>query len=77
MAEEKIPPGADVVVEATGSAEGFAAARALVRPRDILVLKSTLCLSQWQCESERTPHARLALRPNTAAVGLDDLFGDG
>ena len=32
---------ADVVVEATGSADGFAAARQLVRPRGILVLKST------------------------------------
>jgi len=41
LAEEEITPGADVVVEATGSAEGFAAARALVRPRGMLVLKST------------------------------------
>ncbi len=40
-AGEKIEPGADIVVEATGSAEGFAAARALVRPRGALVLKST------------------------------------
>jgi threonine dehydrogenase-like Zn-dependent dehydrogenase len=41
MADEEIAPGADVVVEATGSAEGFAATRALVRPRGTLVLKST------------------------------------
>lgn len=41
LAGEKIPPGADVVVEATGSDGGFAAARALVRPRGTLVLKST------------------------------------
>jgi threonine dehydrogenase-like Zn-dependent dehydrogenase len=33
--------GADVVVEATGSAAGFAVARRLVRPRGTLVLKST------------------------------------
>jgi alcohol dehydrogenase len=38
---EDVAPGADVVVEATGSAEGFATARALVRPRGTLVLKST------------------------------------
>jgi alcohol dehydrogenase len=41
IANEEIAPGADVVVEATGSAEGFAAARALVCPRGTLVLKST------------------------------------
>jgi alcohol dehydrogenase len=41
IAGEGVVPGADVVVEATGSAEGFAAARALVRPRGTLVLKST------------------------------------
>jgi len=40
-AEEKVEPGADLVVEATGSPEGFATARALVRPRGHLVLKST------------------------------------
>jgi len=32
---------ADVVVDCTGQAEGFAAARAMVRPRGTLVLKST------------------------------------
>ncbi len=41
LADEALEPGADVVVEATGSAAGFAAARALVRPRGTLVLKST------------------------------------
>ena len=41
IADEAIPSGADVVVEATGSAGGFATARALVRPRGTLVLKST------------------------------------
>lgn len=41
LAGEPIEPGADVVVEATGSAAGFAAARSLVRPRGTLVLKST------------------------------------
>ena len=40
-ADERIPPGADIVVEATGSAGGFATARAVVRPRGTLVLKST------------------------------------
>lgn len=41
IAEEGVTPGADVVVEATGSPGGFAAARSLVRPRGTLVLKST------------------------------------
>lgn len=41
IADEAIPGGADVVVEATGSTGGFATARALVRPRGTLVLKST------------------------------------
>ena len=41
LAGERLPPGADVVVEATGSAAGFATARNLVRPRGTLVLKST------------------------------------
>lgn len=36
-----VPPGADVVVEVTGSVYGFRQARALVRPRGTLVLKST------------------------------------
>lgn len=36
-----IDHGADVVVEATGSSNGFATARELVRPRGTIVLKST------------------------------------
>ncbi len=36
-----LTPGADIVVEATGHAEGFALARRLLRPRGTLVLKST------------------------------------
>lgn len=39
--DEALEPGADVVVEATGNAEGFATAREIVRPRGKLVLKST------------------------------------
>jgi threonine dehydrogenase-like Zn-dependent dehydrogenase len=41
LADEPIEPGADVVVEVTGSPAGFATARALVRPRGTLVLKTT------------------------------------
>ncbi len=42
VSETAAPPAtADVVVEATGTPEGFAAARQLVRPRGTLVLKST------------------------------------
>ena len=38
---EGVAPGADVVVEATGSVHGFRQARGLTRPRGTLVLKST------------------------------------
>ncbi len=38
---EGLEGGADLVVECTGHADGFAAARKLVRPRGTLVLKST------------------------------------
>ncbi len=41
IAGEGVMRKADVIVEATGSAEGFATARSLVRPRGTLVLKST------------------------------------
>ena len=41
IGDDRTVAGADVVVEATGSAEGFATARALVRPRGTLVMKST------------------------------------
>jgi threonine dehydrogenase-like Zn-dependent dehydrogenase len=36
-----IPPGVDLVVEATGHPDGFALAQQLVRPRGTIVLKST------------------------------------
>jgi threonine dehydrogenase-like Zn-dependent dehydrogenase len=41
LAGEPVEPGADIVVEVTGSAAGFATARSLVRPRGTLVLKSS------------------------------------
>ena len=41
IGDDKTEVGADMVVEATGSAGGFATARALVRPRGTLVMKST------------------------------------
>ncbi len=41
LTDEPLASGADVVVEATGHAEGFALARRLLRPRGTLVLKST------------------------------------
>jgi alcohol dehydrogenase len=40
-AGKAVEPGADIVVEATGNAEGFALAREIVRPRGKLILKST------------------------------------
>lgn len=39
---EEVAPGADLVVEATGSPDGLAQAMALCRPRGTIVLKSTL-----------------------------------
>ena len=41
LAGEPVEAGADLVVEATGRPEGYAAARRLVRPRGTIVLKST------------------------------------
>lgn len=41
LVDEPVEPGADVVVEVTGSRAGFATARSLVRPRGTLVLKTT------------------------------------
>jgi len=38
---DDVDRGADVVVETTGNGDGFATARALVRPRGTIVLKST------------------------------------
>ena len=40
-ADEVVAGGYDAVIEATGSADGFALARAAVRPRGVLILKST------------------------------------
>lgn len=39
--EDFVPSAADVVVDCTGTSEGFAAALGLLRPRGTLVLKST------------------------------------
>ncbi len=41
---EGIAPGADLVVEATGSGKGISQAMELCRPRGIIVLKSTVAL---------------------------------
>ena len=41
LSSDEVEGGADIVVEATGSAAGFEASRRLVRPRGTLVLKST------------------------------------
>lgn len=38
----EVPPGADIVVEATGSGAGIAQAMSLCRPRGVIVLKSTV-----------------------------------
>ena len=42
LAGGEVAPGADLVVEATGSGQGIATAMALCRPRGTIVLKSTL-----------------------------------
>jgi threonine dehydrogenase-like Zn-dependent dehydrogenase len=42
LADEPVEPGADVVVEATGSHEGFERAIELVRPEGTVVLKTTV-----------------------------------
>ncbi len=41
LGADDLAPGADVVVEATGHPGGYAVARRLVRPRGVIVLKST------------------------------------
>ena len=41
---EGVAPGADIVVDATGSGKGIAQAMELCRPRGIIVLKSTVAL---------------------------------
>jgi alcohol dehydrogenase len=40
----EVPPGADIVVEATGSGQGIAQAMSLCRPRGVIVLKSTVAI---------------------------------
>lgn len=45
LASGRILPGADVVVDATGSETGIIAAMALCRPRGTIVLKSTVAVS--------------------------------
>jgi len=40
----EVAPGADIVVEATGSGRGMAQAMTLCRPRGVIVLKSTVAL---------------------------------
>ncbi len=43
--ENEIRPGADIVIEATGSGKGIVAAMSLCRPRGTIVLKSTVAVS--------------------------------
>ncbi|HOG12377.1 MAG TPA: alcohol dehydrogenase catalytic domain-containing protein [Smithellaceae bacterium] len=43
--EKDVAPGADIVVEATGSGAGIVTAMALCRPRGTIVLKSTVAVS--------------------------------
>ncbi len=38
---QEVPPGADIVIEATGNLQGLTMATQLVRPRGTIVLKST------------------------------------
>ncbi|MRR17375.1 MAG: alcohol dehydrogenase [Deltaproteobacteria bacterium] len=45
LSEKDIGPGADIVVEATGSGAGLVSAMSLGRPRGTIVLKSTVALS--------------------------------
>ena len=44
LSEDGIEPGADIVVEATGSGQGIVKAMALCRPRGTIVLKSTVAI---------------------------------
>lgn len=43
--EKDLQPGADIVVDATGSGRGIVAAMSLCRPRGTIVLKSTVAIS--------------------------------
>ncbi|NLX50691.1 MAG: alcohol dehydrogenase catalytic domain-containing protein [Deltaproteobacteria bacterium] len=45
LKEKNVMPGADIVVEATGSGAGIVAAMALCRPRGTIVMKSTVAVS--------------------------------
>lgn len=45
LAEKDVAPGADIVVDATGSQAGIVTAMALCRPRGTIVLKSTVAIS--------------------------------
>jgi len=45
LSEKDIQPGADIVVEATGSEAGVVTAMSLCRPRGTIVLKSTVAIS--------------------------------
>lgn len=45
LSEKEIKPGADIVIEATGSGAGIVAAMALCRSRGTIVLKSTVAIS--------------------------------
>jgi threonine dehydrogenase-like Zn-dependent dehydrogenase len=60
--DNKLEPGADIVVEATGNAEGFGTARNIVRPRGKLVLKSTY-------------HGELSLNMSMVVVDEIELIG--
>lgn len=53
--EKDVAPGADIVVEATGSGEGIVSAMALCRPRGTIVLKSTVARS---CDINLAPVVR-------------------
>lgn len=45
LSEKDLPPGADIVVDATGSGAGIVSAMSLCRPRGTIVLKSTVAIS--------------------------------
>jgi threonine dehydrogenase-like Zn-dependent dehydrogenase len=58
----------DVVIEATGAPQGFAAARALVRPGGVLVLKSTFA-------GEMSPRAQMHVDLNSLVVDEVTVIG--
>jgi alcohol dehydrogenase len=61
-AGKAVEPGVDIVVEATGNANGFALAREIVRPRGKLILKSTY-------------HGDLSLNMSLVVVDEAELLG--